>query len=96
MNRYIGWALLIAFFLGIHLRADEAIKISARATMIAAQEFALLKVIVERNAGSFAARSACAKTHVLSAVTQRARRVDTPCRKNEPVDLGVFNAKTAN
>jgi hypothetical protein len=50
MNRYIGWALLIAFFLGIHLSADQAIKISARATMIAAQEFALLKVIVERNA----------------------------------------------
>ena len=38
----------------------------------------------------------CAKTHVLSALTQRALRVDTPCRKNEPVDLDVFNAKTAN
>jgi hypothetical protein len=79
MNRYIGWALLIAFFLGIHLSADEAIKIFARPTTIAAQ-------------GS----AACAKTHVLSAVTQRALPVDTPCRKNEPVDLGAFNAKTAN
>ena len=50
MNRYIGWALLIAFFLGIHLSADEAIKISARPTVIVAQGSALLKVIVERNA----------------------------------------------
>ena len=38
----------------------------------------------------------CAKTHVPSAVTQRALRVDTPCRKNEPVNLGAFNAKTTN
>ena len=38
----------------------------------------------------------CAKTHALYAVTQQALRVDTPCRKNEPVDLGAFNAKTAN
>jgi hypothetical protein len=38
----------------------------------------------------------CAKTHVLSAVTQRALRADTPYRKNEPVDLGAFNAKAAN
>ena len=30
MNRYIGWALLTAFFLGIHLSADEAITITAR------------------------------------------------------------------
>jgi hypothetical protein len=50
MNRYIGLALLTVFFLGIHLSADEAIKISARATVIAAQGSALLKVIVERNA----------------------------------------------
>ena len=50
MNRYIGWALLIAFFFGIHLSADEAIKISARPTVIAAPGSALLKVIVERNA----------------------------------------------
>ena len=43
-------ALLIAFFLGIHLSADQAIKISASPTVIAAQGSALLKVIVERNA----------------------------------------------
>ena len=50
MSRYIGWALLTAFFCGIHLSADEAIKISASPTVIAAQGSALLKVIVERNA----------------------------------------------
>ena len=50
MNRYIGWALLTAFFFGIHLSADEAIKISARPTVIAAPGSALLKVTVERNA----------------------------------------------
>ena len=50
MNRYIGWALLIAFFLGIHLSADEAIKMFARPRVVAAQGSALLKVIVERNA----------------------------------------------
>jgi hypothetical protein len=36
----------------------------------------------------------CAKTHVLAAVTHRAPRVDAPCRKNDPVDLGAFVAKT--
>ena len=37
MNRYIGWALLTAFFFGIHLSADEAIKISARPAVIPAK-----------------------------------------------------------
>ena len=50
MNRYIGWALLIAFFLGIHLRADQAITITARPAVVPAKGSALLKVIVERNA----------------------------------------------
>jgi hypothetical protein len=50
MNRYIGWALLTVFFLGIHLSADEAITISARPRVIAAPGSAQLKVIVERNA----------------------------------------------
>ena len=30
MSRYIGWALLTAFFFGIHLSADQAIAITAR------------------------------------------------------------------
>jgi hypothetical protein len=50
MNRYIGWALLIAFFLGIHLSAEQAITITARPAVIPAKGSALLKVIVERNA----------------------------------------------
>ena len=50
MNRYIGWALLIAFFFGIHLSADQAITITARPAVIPAKGSALLKVIVERNA----------------------------------------------
>jgi hypothetical protein len=50
MNRYIGWAILAAFFLGINLNGNEAIKISARPTVIAAKGTALLTVIVERNA----------------------------------------------
>ena len=49
MNRYIGLALLTAFLLGIHLRADEAIKISARPRVIPAPGSSLLKVTVERN-----------------------------------------------
>ena len=49
MNRYIGWALLIAFFSGIHLSAGQAITITARPTVITAKGSALLKVIVERN-----------------------------------------------
>jgi hypothetical protein len=52
MNRYIGWALLIAFFLGIHLRADQAITITARPAVVPAKGSALLKVIVERNAAN--------------------------------------------
>jgi hypothetical protein len=52
MNRYIGWALLIAFFLGIHLSADQAITISARPAVVPAKGSALLKVIVERNAAN--------------------------------------------
>ena len=50
MNRYIGWTLLIAFFFGIHLSADQAITITARPAVIPAKGSALLKVIVERNA----------------------------------------------
>ena len=50
MNRYIGWALLTAFFFGIHLSADQAITITARPAVIPAKGSALLKVIVERNA----------------------------------------------
>ena len=50
MNRYIGWALLTAFFLGIHLSADQAIKIAARPTVIVPNGSTLLKVMVERNA----------------------------------------------
>ena len=50
MNRYIGWALLIAFFLGMHLSADQAVTITATPAVIPAKGSALLKVIVERNA----------------------------------------------
>ena len=50
MNRYIGWALLIAFFLGMHVSADQAIAITARPTVLPAKGATLLKVIVERNA----------------------------------------------
>jgi hypothetical protein len=50
MNRYIGWALLTAFFFGIHLSAEQAITITARPAVIPAKGSALLKVIVERNA----------------------------------------------
>ena len=49
MNRYIGWTLLMAFFLGIHLSADQAITISARPAVFPAKGSTLLKVIVERN-----------------------------------------------
>ena len=49
MNRYIGWALLIAFFLGIHLSADQAITVSARPAIIPAKGSTLLRVIVARN-----------------------------------------------
>ena len=50
MNRYIGWTLLMAFFLGIHLSADQAITITARPAVLPAKGSTLLKVIVERNA----------------------------------------------
>ena len=50
MNRYIGWTLLMAFFLGMHLSAEQAITITARPVVIPAKGSALLKVIVERNA----------------------------------------------
>ena len=49
MNRYIGWTLLMAFFLGIHLRAEQPITISARPAVIPAKGSTLLKVTVERN-----------------------------------------------
>ena len=52
MNRYIGWTLLMAFFLGIHLSADQAITITARPAVVPAKGSALLKVIVERNAAN--------------------------------------------